>query len=57
MPFQYLNHAMFILPQLSPICIRMGALGVERPDEEPLVSPTHRMLIQGGEAMALFNTP
>lgn len=57
MSFQYLNHAMFILPHLSPICIGMGALGVERPDEELLVSPTHRMLIQGDEAMALFNTP
>ena len=35
----------------------MGALGVERPDEELLLYPTHRMLVQGDEAMALFNTP
>ena len=48
---------MFAMPHLRPIRIRMGALGVERPDEELLVSPSHRMLIQGDEAMALFNTP
>ena len=44
---------MFAMPHLRPIRIRMGALGVERPDEELLVSPSHRMLIQGDEAMAL----
>lgn len=48
---------MFAMPHLRPIRIRIGALGVERPDEEPLVSPSHRMLIQGDEAMALFKTP
>jgi hypothetical protein len=42
---------------LRPIRIKSGALGVERPDEELLVSPSHRMLIKGHEAMALFNTP
>jgi hypothetical protein len=48
---------MFAMPHLRPIRIRMGALGVERPDEQLLVSPSHRMLIQEDEAMALFNTP
>ena len=48
---------MFAMPHLRPIRIKAGALGVERPDEELLVSPSHRMLIQGPEAMALFNTP
>ena len=48
---------MFAMPHLRPARIKTGALGVERPDEELLVSPSHRMLIQGPEAMALFNTP
>ncbi len=48
---------MFAMPHLRPIRIRAGALGIERPDEELLVSPNHRMLIQGPEAVALFNTP
>ena len=48
---------MFAMPHLRPVRIKTGALGVERPDEELLVSPSHRMLIQGPEAMALFNTP
>jgi len=48
---------LFALPKLRPIRIRAGALGVERPDEELLVSPEHRMLIKGDVAHALFNTP
>ena len=47
--------SMFAMPHLRPI--RMGALGVERPDEELFVSPSHRMLIQEDEVMAMFNTP
>lgn len=47
---------MFTIPHLSSVRIKTGALGVERPDEELLVSPSHRVLIQGREAMALFNT-
>jgi hypothetical protein len=46
---------MFAMQHLRPI--RMGALGVERPDEELFVSPSHRMLIQEDEVMAMFNTP
>lgn len=48
---------MFAMPHLRPIRIKTGALGVERPDEELLVSPSHRMLIKGDAARALFNTP
>jgi len=48
---------LFAMPYLRPVRIRAGALGVERPDEELLVSPEHRMLIKGDVARALFNTP
>lgn len=47
---------LFALPKLRPVRIASGALGVERPDMELLVSPEHRMLIQGDVARALFNT-
>lgn len=48
---------LFAMPRLRPIRIRQGALGVERPEEELLVSPEHRMLVTGDVARALFNTP
>ncbi|MDD9725825.1 Hint domain-containing protein [Roseovarius sp. SK2] len=48
---------LFAMPHLRPVRIRAGALGVERPDEELLVSPEHRMLVQGEIAQALYNTP
>ena len=48
---------LFAMPYLRPVRIKMGALGVQRPDEELLVSPDHKMLITGGAALALFNTP
>lgn len=48
---------LFAMPQLRPVRIRAGALGIERPDEELLVSPGHRMLVRGRVAQALFNTP
>ncbi|SPH20201.1 hypothetical protein ASD8599_00940 [Ascidiaceihabitans donghaensis] len=47
---------LFAMPHLRPIRIGAGALGVERPDQELLVSPAHRLLIQGEHAQALFNT-
>lgn len=47
-------HAM---PWLRPIRLRSGALGRGRPDPDLIVSPQHRMLIQGPAAEALFNTP
>lgn len=48
---------LFAMPHLRPVRIRTGALGVERPDQELLVSPEHRMLITGAVAQDLFNTP
>jgi hypothetical protein len=47
---------LFAMPKLRPIRIRAGALGIERPDQELIVSPEHRMLIEGDVAQALFNT-
>ena len=47
---------LFAMPRLRPIRFRPGALGVERPDQELVVSPDHRMLLQGRAARALFNT-
>ncbi len=48
---------LFAMPRLRPVRISTGALGVERPDQELLVSPEHRMLIKGEVAQSLFNTP
>lgn len=47
---------LFAMPKLRPIRFRPGALGVERPDQELVVSPDHRMLLRGHAARALFNT-
>ncbi|MFC2970068.1 Hint domain-containing protein [Acidimangrovimonas pyrenivorans] len=47
---------LFALPHLRPIRFRAGALGLGRPEDELLVSPQHRMLVQGAAARALFNT-
>ncbi|MEP4247527.1 Hint domain-containing protein [Tateyamaria sp.] len=46
---------LFAMPRLRPVRIATGALGVERPDQELLVSPEHRMLIDGPVARELFN--
>ncbi|TNF63993.1 MAG: Hint domain-containing protein [Rhodobacteraceae bacterium] len=48
---------LFVMPDLRPIRFLPGALGIERPDQELLVSPGHRMLVRGAAAQALFNTP
>lgn len=47
---------LFVMPHLRPVRIGAGALGIERPDQELLVSPDHRMLVRGAAARALFNT-
>jgi hypothetical protein len=47
---------LFVMPGLRPIRFLPGALGIERPDQELLVSPEHRLLIKGRTAQALFNT-
>ncbi len=46
----------FVMPHLRPVRIRAGALGIERPEQELLVSPEHRMLVRGSAARDLFNT-
>ncbi|MBL4926630.1 Hint domain-containing protein [Fuscibacter oryzae] len=48
---------LYAMPHLRPIRFRTGALGIDRPDQELVVSPQHRMLIKGAAALALFNTP
>jgi len=48
---------LYALPELRPVRIRAGALGYGDPREDLLVSPRHKVLLQGAEAMALFNTP
>ena len=45
-------HAM---PHLRPIRFRRDALGQDRPEQDLLVSPQHRMLVKGAAAQALFN--
>ena len=47
---------LFAMPRLRPIRFRAGALGIERPDHELVVSPEHRMLVRGAVARSLFNT-
>ena len=46
---------LYAMPDLRPIRLRRGALGVDRPDEDLVVSPLHRMLVRGAKARALFN--
>ncbi|MFS4580619.1 Hint domain-containing protein [Phaeobacter sp. C3_T13_0] len=48
---------LFVAPELRPIRIRGGALGMQRPDADLLVSPGHRMLLRGPHVQNLFNTP
>lgn len=48
---------LYAMPDLRPVRIRAGAFGIERPDDELLVSPEHRLLVKGRVAQALFNTP
>lgn len=47
---------LYAMPHLRPIRFKAGALGVDRPDDDLLVSPQHRMLLSGAPARALFNT-
>ncbi|MDT0682555.1 Hint domain-containing protein [Roseicyclus sp. F158] len=44
-----------VMPHLRPIRVRSGALGIERPEGDLLVSPRHRLLLAGPAARALFN--
>lgn len=46
---------LYAMPHLRPIRFRAGAMGLDRPDHDLLVSPQHRMLVKGPAARALFN--
>lgn len=48
---------LFAMPSLRPIRLRAGALGLDQPNCDILVSPEHRMVVRGAAARALFNTP
>lgn len=47
----------FAMPHLRPVRITRSALGFGWPDRDLLVSPDHRILLRGGTARQLFNTP
>ncbi|MBE2275670.1 MAG: Hint domain-containing protein [Rhodobacteraceae bacterium] len=47
---------LYALPHLRPVRFRAGALGLDRPDADLLVSPRHRMLVRGEAARLLFNS-
>ncbi len=48
---------LYAMPHLRPIRFRKGAMGLDRPDLDLIVSPQHRMLVKGEAAQALFNVP
>lgn len=48
---------MYAMPHLRPIRIRSGALGDDRPDSDLIVSPLHRVLLQGQSAELLYQEP
>ncbi len=45
---------LYAMPDLRPVRIREGALGAGQPAGELVVSPDHRMLVQGQAARALW---
>ncbi len=45
---------LIVQPQLQPVRIGAGALGAGLPRRDMLVSPQHRMVIEGGRAEMLF---
>ena len=46
---------LYAMPHLRPIRFRAGAMGLDRPEQDLLVSPHHRMLVKGPVAQALYN--
>ena len=44
-------------PDLRPVRLRAGAIASERPDQDLVVSPDHRVLLRGPMAQALFSEP
>lgn len=47
---------LYAMPHLRPIRFRSGALGLDRPEPDLIVSPAHRMLVKGAAAQTLFGT-
>lgn len=47
---------LYAMPELRPVRIMAGALGIGEPTEDLLVSPDHRILLKGNKARLLFNT-
>lgn len=47
---------LYAMPHLRPIRFRAGALGLDLPEPDLIVSPAHRMLVKGPTAQALFGT-
>ncbi len=47
---------LYAMPHLRPIRFRAGALGLDLPEPDLIVSPAHRMLLKGAAAQALFGT-
>lgn len=45
---------LFAMPSQRPIRMRRGALGVDRPDGDLIVSPDHRVLVTGAAARDLW---
>lgn len=48
---------LFAMPDQRPIRMRRGALGVDRPDADLVVSPEHRVLVKGAAARELWGEP
>ncbi|WP_319638953.1 Hint domain-containing protein [Rhodobacter sp. Har01] len=46
---------LYAMPHLRPIRFRSGVFGLGRPEGDLLVSPQHRMVVQGPAARMLFN--
>ena len=45
---------LFAMPEQRPIRLRRGALGVDRPEDDLIVSPEHRVLVKGRAARDLW---
>lgn len=45
---------LFAMPDQRPIRMRRGALGVDRPEDDLIVSPEHRVLVSGAAARDLW---